>query len=117
MFARPRVCILENQLAFAIYDKYPVVPGHMLIITKRHTADFFATTDEERVALSKLLNEAKAWLDREFKPDGYNLGINCGVDAGQTVMHLHIHLIPCYRGDLENPQGGVRGAIPDKRIY
>ncbi len=109
--------ILENKLAFAIYDKYPVAPGHMLIITRRHIANFFETTNEERQALNELLDEAKEWLDNKFQPDGYNIGINCGVDAGQTVMHLHIHLIPRYKGDLDNPKGGVRGAIPDKRIY
>lgn len=117
VFCNHEKIILENQLAFAIYDKYPVASGHMLIITRRHIANFFEATNEERQALNELLDEAKEWLDDKFQPDGYNIGINCGVDAGQTVMHLHIHLIPRYKGDLDNPKGGVRGAIPDKRVY
>lgn len=109
--------ILENQLAWAKYDKYPVSPGHLLIISKRHIADFFSTTTEERQAFSDLLDEARQFLDQKNRPDGYNIGINCGEPAGQTVMHLHIHLIPRYKGDLDNPRGGVRGVIPDKRVY
>ncbi len=109
--------IIENDLAYARYDLYPVTPGHMLIITKRHVADFFAATLEERQALHDILEAAKRLLDRECKPDGYNVGVNCGEAAGQTIMHLHIHLIPRLHGDIDNPCGGVRGVIPDKRIY
>ncbi len=109
--------VLENNLAWAKYDKYPVSTGHVLIISKRHFADFFSATAEERQALSDLLDEAKQFLDKNYNPDGYNIGINCGEYAGQTVMHLHIHLIPRYRGDLDNPKGGVRGVIPEKRVY
>jgi diadenosine tetraphosphate (Ap4A) HIT family hydrolase len=109
--------VLQNQLAWAKYDIYPVSPGHLLIMPCRHVESFFDTTIEERQALNELLAMGKALLDREFQPDGYNIGINCGVAAGQTVMHLHIHLIPRYQGDLDNPRGGVRGVIPDKRVY
>lgn len=116
-FCSPQTPIIQNPLAFAILDKYPVSPGHMLIITKRHVAEFFATTIEERQAINDLLEQAKAWLEQEYKPDGYNIGVNCGGTAGQTVMHVHIHLIPRYGGDIENPRGGVRGVIPEKRIY
>mgnify|MGYP000878165167 FL=1 len=117
IFCNQEELILENELAWARYDKYPVSPGHLLIITKRHVADFFDTTLEERQALNNLSEEAKKMLDREYSPDGYNIGVNCGAAAGQTIMHLHIHLIPRYQGDIDNPRGGVRGVIPDKRIY
>lgn len=117
IFCNQEELILENELAWARYDKYPVSPGHLLIITKRHVADFFDTTTDERRALNNLLEEAKKMLDRANGPDGYNIGVNCGEAAGQTIMHLHIHLIPRYQGDIDNPRGGVRGVIPDKRIY
>ena len=117
IFCNQEELILENELTWARYDKYPVSPGHLLIITKRHVADFFDTTLEERQALNNLSEEAKKMLDREYSPDGYNIGVNCGAAAGQTIMHLHIHLIPRYQGDIDNPRGGVRGVIPDKRIY
>ena len=117
IFCNQEEIILKNELAWARYDKYPVSPGHLLIITKRHVADFFDTTIEERRALNDLLEECKKMLDREYRPDGYNIGVNCGTAAGQTIMHLHIHLIPRYQGDIDNPRGGVRGVIPDKRIY
>lgn len=108
---------MQNQLAVAILDRFPVSKGHLLIITKRHVADFFATTREERQAINDLLERARAWLEREYEPDGYNVGVNCGETAGQSVMHVHVHLIPRYKGDIENPRGGVRGVIPEKRIY
>jgi diadenosine tetraphosphate (Ap4A) HIT family hydrolase len=80
-------------------------------------ASFFETTDEERQAMLKLLDQVKAMLDREHKPDGYNIGINNGAAAGQTVMHLHIHVIPRYAGDRPDPRGGVRWIIPEKAAY
>jgi diadenosine tetraphosphate (Ap4A) HIT family hydrolase len=109
--------IAENGLAFAIFDKYPVNPGHALIIPKRHFFSFFEATREEREALFDLLEEVKRILDRQFRPDGYNIGVNVGEAAGQTVMHLHIHLIPRYRGDEPDPTGGVRGVICSKKNY
>ncbi len=117
IFCNQEGIILENQLAWACYDKYPVSPGHVLIISKRHVQSIFDTTREERQALNELLEEAKKFLDIKYQPDGYNIGVNCGEVAGQTIMHLHIHLIPRYQGDIDNPRGGVRGVIPDKRIY
>ncbi|MDN5339956.1 MAG: hypothetical protein PWQ30_1065, partial [Euryarchaeota archaeon] len=77
----------------------------------------FDATDAEQIALLALLREAKALLDGELHPDGYNIGVNVGPAAGQTVMHLHVHLIPRYAGDVEDPRGGVRGAVPEKRVY
>ena len=109
--------ILENDLAYAIYDKYPVGKGHMLFIPKRHVKDFFDITKEEREAIFNLIDEAKILLDEKYSPDAYNVGINCGKEAGQTVMHVHVHLIPRYKGDIDKPQGGVRGVIPSKMKY
>ncbi|MBI1194651.1 MAG: HIT domain-containing protein [Gammaproteobacteria bacterium] len=108
---------LRNGLAFAIYDRFPVAPGHTLIIPDRHVASYFEITADERLALWSLVEEAKLWIDREFRPDGYNIGINVGAAAGQTVPHLHIHLIPRYAGDMNDPRGGVRGVIPDRQKY
>lgn len=109
--------VLENDLAFAIFDKFPVSKGHLLIIPKRHVADFFDLTTEEKKAIDDLLGKGKSLLDSDYLPDGYNVGINCGEAAGQTIFHVHVHLIPRYAGDLDNPRGGVRGVIPEKRIY
>ena len=116
-FCHPEEVVLENELSWARYDKFPVNPGHMLVICRRHVTDFFDSTKEERHAINSLLEQAKRLLDDKFKPDGYNVGVNCGLAAGQTIMHLHVHLIPRYQGDMENPRGGVRGVIPEKQKY
>jgi len=108
---------LENKLAYAIFDKYPVNKGHMLIIPKRHTANYFDLTIEESLAIDELLFQGKQLLDETYSPDGYNVGINCGEVAGQTIFHVHVHLIPRYKGDMEDPRGGVRGVIPGKMKY
>ncbi len=117
IFCSVRETILENDLAFAIYDKYPVNKGHILILPKRHAAEYFSLTLDERLAIDMLLFEAKAILEKEHQPDGFNIGINCGEAAGQTVFHCHVHLIPRYKDDIDNPRGGVRGVIPEKRLY
>jgi len=109
--------LIEHPLALAKRDGYPVSKGHTLIIPRRHVASFFETTEEERQAMLKLLDEMKARLDREHKPDGYNIGINNGPAAGQTVMHMHMHLIPRYAGDTADARGGVRWIFPDKAAY
>ncbi len=109
--------IIENELSIAVYDKYPVNKGHILIITKRHVIDYFDALEEEKKSLLKLMEKCRSFLDREYKPDGYNIGLNCGRAAGQTIMHLHLHLIPRYKNDIDDPTGGVRGVIPKKRIY
>ena len=108
---------LENELAFAFWDANPVSKGHIIIMTKRHVKDFFETTKEEKNAIFQLIDKAKSIIDEKYKPTGYNIGMNCGVSAGQTVMHIHVHLIPRYDGDVENPRGGVRGVIPEKKDY
>ena len=109
--------IFENEFAIAYFDKFPVSKGHMLIITKRHAATFFDITDDEQIAIIELLNKCKKYIDDKYNPDGYNVGLNCGEAAGQSVMHIHVHLIPRYKGDVENPRGGVRGVIPSKKNY
>jgi len=98
-------------------DINPVAAGHLLIITRRHVADFFETTAAERASLMALLLEAKAWLAREYAPDGFNVGVNIGLASGQTIPHVHVHLIPRHLGDTPNPRGGVRGVIPGKQTY
>ena len=109
--------LLEHPLAVAKRDGYPISKCHTLIIPRRHVLSFFETTEEERLAMLKLLDDAKAMLDREHGPDGYNVGINNGAAAGQTVMHLHIHLIPRYAGDRADPRGGIRWIFPEKAAY
>lgn len=116
-FLPKKEALFENELAAAYFDEFPVSKGHMLIITKRHAATFFDITMKEQIAIVDLLNKCRKYLDKEFLPTGYNVGTNCGKDAGQSVMHMHMHLIPRYNGDVENPQGGVRGVIADKKIY
>ena len=116
-FCHPDGILFENDLIYAKPDKYPVNPGHLLVIPKRHIADFFLTTGAEKAALLSLLDKAKLYLDGTHVPAGYNVGINVGKVAGQTVMHVHLHLIPRYQGDTKDPRGGVRGVIPSRQSY
>lgn len=109
--------VLENDLAFACFDKNPVNPGHLLLLPRRHVASWFQATAQEQAALLALAAKGKRLLDERFAPEGYNLGINIGAVAGQTIMHLHVHLIPRHRGDCADPRGGVRGVIPLKQSY
>lgn len=117
LFCNYKEIIAENNLAFAIYDKFPVNKGHALIIPKRHFSDFFEATQEEITAIYSLLHEVKSIIDKEYNPQGYNVGINVGEHAGQTIMHLHVHLIPRYEGDVENPKGGIRKLKPELVPY
>lgn len=107
----------RTSLALVVRDGFPISAGHTLIIPKRHVGSFFELEAVERSELLELLDRAKVVLDREFKPQGYNIGINDGPAAGQTVPHLHIHLIPRYQGDRPDPRGGVRWIIPEKADY
>lgn len=109
--------VTKNALCYARWDRYPVSKGHMLVIPFRHMADFFSMTDEEKYAIMRLIDDCKRVIEEKSKPDGYNIGFNVGSAAGQTVIHCHCHIIPRYRGDTENPRGGVRGIIPTKREY
>ena len=121
MFESPfldnRERVLENSVGFVIFDKYPVSKGHSLIIPNRVYSNYFDSTKDEIDGLNELLFETKKTLDKQYSPSGYNVGINCGTDSGQTVQHLHIHLIPRYKGDMDDPSGGVRGVIPEKQKY
>lgn len=113
----PERIVLANDLAFAIRDGFPISPGHTLVIPRRHVGSFFEISAAERAAMLALLEQAKQQLDAAQAPDGYNIGINDGPAAGQTVPHLHLHLIPRYRGDRDDPRGGVRWIIPEKADY
>ena len=109
--------IAECKLTYTIRDGYELSPGHSLILPKRHMPTFFDVTVDEQAALFAAIQQAKQERDREFSPDGYNIGINNGEFAGQSIPHLHIHLIPRYRGDVENPKGGVRWVLPERADY
>jgi diadenosine tetraphosphate (Ap4A) HIT family hydrolase len=110
--------VADNDLAFAIRDKFPVTPYHTLILPKRHVADYFDLSDAEHNAVRTLIMEQKASLEAlDPTISGFNVGVNVGRDAGQTIFHVHIHLIPRRRGDTEEPHGGVRGVIPAKQKY
>jgi len=108
---------LQHELAYSARDSYPTSPGHTLVIPRRHVASFFELTAEEVAACMGLIQQEKALIDAEFHPDGYNIGVNVGPAAGQSIMHVHIHIIPRYKGDVANPQGGVRHVIPQKAHY
>ena len=112
-----RETLLENETVYALLDKFPASQGHTLIIPKRHCADYFDLTFKEQSDCWLMVNEAKSLLTVQYHPDGYNVGINIGASAGQTIFHMHIHLIPRYTGDVEDPRGGVRGVIPLKKNY
>ena len=116
-FLDNRERIIENSVGFVIYDKYPVSEGHCLIIPHRVYPHYFDSTKDEIDGLNELLFETKKILDKQYSPTGYNVGINCGSDSGQTVDHVHIHLIPRYTDDMDDPKGGVRGVIPHKQKY
>ena len=109
--------IFESDYTLTIRDGFPVSQGHTLIIPKRHVQSFFELKAIEKAAILQAMDEAKEALDEEFSPDGYNIGINDGEAAGQTVMHLHLHLIPRYKGDTDDPRGGVRWIFPEKAKY
>lgn len=113
----PLRILAEDELTVVYRDGFPVSPGHTVIIPRRHFATLFDATEAEQAALLKALAQAKVILDGQYKPDGYNIGINHGAAGGQSVPHLHIHLIPRYQGDKEDPRGGVRWILPDKAKY
>ncbi len=117
LFCAPREATRRNRLAYATRDSYPVSRGHTLILPLRHCPDFFDLSAEEMTACLELLVGERRALDDQFKPDGYNVGLNVGQAGGQSVFHAHIHLIPRYAGDHPNPRGGVRQIIPWKADY
>lgn len=107
----------ESDLVIGLWDRYPVSPGHALLVPRRHVADWFDATPEEQHALTAALETARDEIHRRHRPNGFNVGINLGEAAGQTVFHLHVHLIPRHAGDSDDPRGGVRGVIPGKEMY
>ena len=113
----PERIVQEHDSAIWIYDGFPVSPGHSLIIPKRHVGSFFDVSSNERMDMLVLLDAAKAKVELEHHPNGFNIGINDGPAAGQTVAHLHLHLIPRYNGDVPDARGGVRWVIPNKADY
>ena len=110
--------IIENELAFAVLDGFTVTAGHTLIIPKRHFSDYFEMTQQELLAIDDILTKRRKQLLLEDNTiAGFNIGVNIGEVAGQTIFHLHYHLIPRRKNDIPNPKGGVRGVIPEKMSY
>jgi diadenosine tetraphosphate (Ap4A) HIT family hydrolase len=115
--ALDREIIASTCLSIAFFDGFPVSLGHALIIPRRHVASFFDLTKDEQMDLLRLSDSVKSIIDEKYHPDGYNVGVNVGEAAGQSIFHVHMHLIPRYKGDVSNPRGGVRGVIPSKKDY
>lgn len=111
--------VINSDLVLGFFDRYPVSPGHLLLVPCRHVETWFDATKEEQTALMNAIDDAVRLIEPRLdrKPDGYNVGFNAGEAAGQTVMHLHLHVIPRFDGDIDDPRGGIRGAIPSRRIY
>ena len=112
-----RSILAETKLSLACLDSFPVSKGHTLVIPKRHVVSLWEMTTEEYTDAFALVRQVKDVLQEQFHPQGFNVGVNCGQAAGQTVFHAHIHLIPRYTGDVSNPRGGVRNIIPGKGNY
>ena len=113
----PDRVLFEDGLVRVLADGFPVSPGHTLVVPVRHVVSFFALTPGEQAAMLAALDKAKCWVDTRHRPDGYNVGLNDGPAAGQTVLHCHLHLIPRYAGDRPDPRGGVRWVLPEKAVY
>jgi diadenosine tetraphosphate (Ap4A) HIT family hydrolase len=113
----PERVLHEDEQVRVIRDCYPVSPDHVLIVPRRHIGSFFETTQAERLAILSGLDLARRVVNARRRPDGFNIGINDGTAAGQTVHHLHVHLIPRFLGDQPDPRGGVRWVLPEKADY
>lgn len=109
--------LYETNSFFIIKDSFPVSNGHLLIISKEIRKDYFSLSDKEKKELPNLIDKAKLIIENEFNPDGFNIGMNSGHSAGQTVMHFHCHIIPRYKGDMEDPRGGIRHCVEGKGYY
>ena len=109
--------LFRNDYAFAIWDRFPVSEGHLLVVTNRHIADWFDATEEEHFAILEALRIGRAKVLEKYVTDGFNIGVNIGQAAGQTIPHLHVHLIPRCDGDMPDPTGGVRHVIPERGNY
>jgi diadenosine tetraphosphate (Ap4A) HIT family hydrolase len=110
----PASVMAENDAAYARFDSNSLAPGHVIVVPRRHVADFFDMTAAEQAAVLSLLNEARRIVQAKHTPDGYNVGVNIGKAAGQNRMHVHVHLIPRYAGDVPDPAGGVRCVLPPR---
>ena len=114
----PERVIDENELAYVVEDAFPITQGHRLVIPKRHVSDYFDLGQAEVNAVNQLLGKHKSILETDDPSvSGFNVGINCSADAGQTIFHCHVHLIPRRQGDVEEPRGGIRHLIPGKGSY
>lgn len=113
----PARIFYETDLIVGLWDAYPVNPGHALLVPRRHAPDWFEASEDERRELMEGVQAARAAILEKHQPQGFNLGINMGEAAGQTVFHLHVHLIPRYSGDVGDPRGGIRVVIPEKARY
>jgi len=113
----PEQHLLQGEHFFVIKDSSPVSPGHCLIVSRDPKTDYFDLNTMERHELTELIHRVRAYIEKENSPDGYNIGMNCGKIAGQTVMHFHCHVIPRYEGDMENPADGVRHCVIGKGQY
>jgi diadenosine tetraphosphate (Ap4A) HIT family hydrolase len=111
----PNEVVFENALAYVCYDSNSVSRGHVLVVPKRHVANFFDMTTEEQSAVLALLNRAHESSHAQHSPDGYNIGVNIGKAGGQSRMHVHVHLIPRYAGDVPDPRGGIRCVLAGKQ--
>jgi diadenosine tetraphosphate (Ap4A) HIT family hydrolase len=109
--------VAESEATITVRDQYPVSPGHTLVVPKRHIDSIFDVTGEEQAEIVAAVRDAKHALDEEFAPDGFNIGVNAGAAAGQTVMHAHVHVIPRFKGDAADPRGGIRHCVPGKGYY
>jgi diadenosine tetraphosphate (Ap4A) HIT family hydrolase len=105
---KPDMVLLEDELAYVRYDNNSLAPGHVLVVPRRHVANFFDMTAAEKTSVMALLDRAQAVVAEKHNPDGYNIGVNVGRAGGQSRMHVHVHLIPRYTGDVANPSGGIR---------
>jgi diadenosine tetraphosphate (Ap4A) HIT family hydrolase len=109
--------VAQNDLAVAFFDAYPVTPGHCLIVPRRHQPNFLALSAPEQSAVWALVPLARAHIEKHATPDGYNIGVNVGEAAGQTIGHAHLHVIPRQVGDVADPRGGIRWVIPARAAY
>ena len=109
--------LAANEYAVAVFDRYPVSPGHALILSRRHVADLFELSTDEWRCVWSLLPDVKRAIECHHSPAGYNIGVNAGVAAGQTIGHVHVHVIPRYPGDVHDPRGGVRWVLPARANY
>lgn len=109
--------VAENQVAVALRDAFPVAEGHTLVVPRQHVESIFDLSSSDQAALWQLVAHTRSVLSDQLSPDGFNIGINDGEAAGQTILHAHIHVIPRYSGDVLDPRGGIRWIIPDKAVY